>query len=539
MTEKAAKAKSASSSALHSAELIARISQVFASSKSLETTLNAMVQLLRSALGLERCSVMLLDRENGVLRLAAAAGIPEQFWPDIQIPVGEGISGRVVYERKPVLVSDITKSEFAHAAHHERYSTHSFISVPIIARGNVVGVLNANSRSDQKPLGRQDLDLFVCIASFAGLAIENVKLENQNETLSKWMEATLDALGCAVVIVDKNVKIRYLNTLARKWLSVPAETSPVQRPLLDLWPQLDGTNTLGRIREALAGKKSSVVAEILTFPRNVSAEHEVYIAPMKLELPFEERFAVLAAHDISSSARLDAYKSDFLALLSHELRTPITAIQAASQLLLGLDAQKNCSDWEQMLRTVSSNTRRLLSVVNSLIDLHDLEREALQLVPHQADIDLLIDDVVRMLDQDIKKKHLTVHKELEPVEAWVDPSRLSQAVACLLDNAVKFLPPGGEVRIHLRRVNDKTFAIEIHDNGPGIPSDVLARLTHRFQQGENVITRSSGGLGIGLYLATQLVELHNGRLELRSEPGEGTTALIVLPIEKGPEFPEG
>lgn len=528
MAAKTSKDKSASTSRqLSATQLISRIGQVFASNKSLETTLAAIVNLVRTTLQLERCSIMLLEREQGLLRMAAAAGIPEALWNAIQTPVGEGISGKVVYERKPVLVEDISTSEFAHAAHHERYSTRSFISVPIMARGEVVGVLNANSCATAPPLDRRDLELMVAIATFAGLAIENLRLARAASESGAWLSSILDALPCAALIVDRNLAVRLLNKEARRWLGVPTDVTFAPRPLLDLWPELEGTPLLGKLREALASATKAFFVESLRFPRNVSAEHEITISPV--QYPYEERpLVLLTLQDILSSAALDSYRSQFLALLAHELRTPFTAIQAASQLLLRAQPAQN-ADWSDMLRIVSANSQRLLTVVNSLLDLHDLERQALALEPSEFELSDLVDGIVQSFQPDARQKALVVETDGEPLHWFADPRRVGQMLAALLDNAIKFSPPASSIRIFWRLRPDHSLAISVQDAGPGIPEEVLLTLETRFRQAETVTSRSNGGLGVGLFLARSLARLHGGELLLESPPTGGTVATIVLP----------
>jgi two-component system phosphate regulon sensor histidine kinase PhoR len=508
---------------------VSRISQVFASNKSLDTTLVAIVNLVRNTLDLGRCSIMLLDRERAVLTLAAAAGIPEKFWPDVRIPVGEGISGRVVYERKPVFVEDISTSEFAHAAHHERYTTRSFISVPILARGEVVGVFNANSRAERAPLRHEDLELLVAIAGFVGLAIENVRVHDLAERYDRRFHGTIDALQCGLVLVDRNLAVIAMNAEARRWLAVTPELRVEGRELLELWPELEGTTLLGRLREALANGPRATLFESLRFPRDIVAEHEIQISRVD-GLDDHAQLALLTFHDVLSSAQLDTYKSRFLALLSHELRTPFTAIQAAGDLLLGVEDPCEQDDWSAMLRVVSANTRRLLTVVNSLLDVHQLENGELQLLPQQVDVDQIVSDVVRFFEADVRKKELRLELHCQPVKAEADPARLAQMVAALLDNAIKFSPSGGTVELICEPDAGNSFRISVRDFGPGIPPEMLAAEEQRFRQAELDSTRSAGGLGIGLFLTRSLAELHGGRLDLELADGGGTRATLRLPI---------
>ncbi len=511
-------------------ELLSRISQVLASNKALETTLLAIVNLVRHSLNLERCSILILDREQRVLRLIAAAGIPEKFWPEIQVRVGEGISGRVVFERKPVFVEDISQSEYAHAAHHERYTTRSFVSIPIVVRGEVVGVFNANSRAAADTLGRSDFDLLVSIACLLGLTIEDDQQRKRIETLEARWSALFEALRGSALVVRKDLAVVAMNESARRWLDIAREVSVEGRSLLDLWPELDGSTTLGKLREALLTGTRTVFVESLRFPTNAVVDHEVWIAPLPPSAHESGALALLNYYDAESSPRVDSFKSRILSLLAHELRTPFAAIQAASSLLLGGGAPHDSSSFADMLRLISSNTRRLQTVVNSLLDLQELEAQSLELTLHQTDVGPLLREVIDSLADEAGRKKIAIRPRIQDFAAQVDPRRLAQMAAALLDNAIKFSPLGSEVEVTCEPTGENSFRIRIRDHGPGISPEAGREDVTPFFQAEPLATRSSGGLGVGLYLTRALAQMHGGTLTVSAAEDGGTIAELELPI---------
>lgn len=510
------------------AQLLSRVGQVFAANKSLETALIAVVNLVRAALDFDRCSVMLLDRQRGVLKLVAAAGIPEKFWSEISIKVGEGVSGKVVHERRPVFVEDITLSEFAHAAHHERYSTRSFFCVPIMVHGDVVGVLNANSRQDRPPRGREELELLIAITAMMGLGIANSELLSDKNHVTTLFTSTFEALPGAAILIDRCLRVDIANCEAKRWLGFSTDAKLRHASLLEIWPQLDGTETLGKLREALSRNTRLFAIEKLTFPSGISAEVEVNVAALSRSR--REPFALMLFRDLRTSAHVDSYKSEFLSLLAHELRTPFAAIQAASELLLGPPMGNDCADWAKMLQIISTNTRRLLTVVNSLLDLHEIERNALELHKDVVRVDEILHEVAQLYEADASKKRLCLTTTALPITCPADRRRLTQMIAALLDNAIKFSPPDTAIEVSCERIDDKFCQIKVRDYGHGVPPEILLRHTARFNQGEALTTRSSGGLGVGLFLVRELAILHGGSLELESAEGGGTCAKIRLPL---------
>lgn len=530
MGRKATVPKPGSAKTCKCSEILSRISQVLASNKALETTLLAIVNLVRHSLNLERCSVLILDREQRILRLMAAAGIPEKFWPEIQVRIGEGISGRVVFERKPVFVEDISQSEFAHAAHHERYTTRSFVSIPIVVRGEVVGVFNANSRSDAEPLRRPDFDLLVSISGLIGLTIEGHRQRKQIEMLEARWAALFEALRGGALVVRKDLAVVAMNENARRWLGLAKEVSVEGRSLLDLWPQLDGSTTLGKLREALLSTTSAIFVESLRFPTSAVLDHEIWIAPLSSVLTECPAMALLNFYDAESSPRLDSFKSRILSLLAHELRTPFTAIQAASSLLLGGATSHDSSSFADMLRLISSNTRRLQTVVNSLLDLQEIEAQSCELTLQQIDVGPLLKEVIDSFSEEAARKKIAIQPQIQNVSARVDPRRLAQMVSALLDNAIKFSPPGAPVEVSCEPTTAHTFRIRIRDHGPGISPEAGREDVTPFFQSEPLGTRSTGGLGVGLYLTRALAQMHGGRLSVASVEDGGTLAELELPI---------
>jgi PAS domain S-box-containing protein len=253
----------------------------------------------------------------------------------------------------------------------------------------------------------------------------------------------------------------------------------------------------------------------------------------------KERTLLLAA---AQSARAEAdsangLKDEFLATLSHELRTPLTSILGWSQLLTGgkLDKLQTAS----AIETIARNARAQGRLIDELLDMSRiltgklcLDLRAVKLAPL---IQAVVDDVRPAADGKSINLEAVFNSDVRPILG--DPDRLQQIVWNLLTNAIKFTPKGGDVHVRLER-NDSHALITVTDTGEGIATELLPHVFERFRQADSSNTRSNGGLGLGLSIVRQLVELHRGTVTAEScGDNTGTTFRVMLPEPSLPEDP--
>jgi len=252
----------------------------------------------------------------------------------------------------------------------------------------------------------------------------------------------------------------------------------------------------------------------------------------------EERTLLLAA---AQSARAEAdsandVKDEFLATLSHELRTPLTSILGWSHLLT--DGKLDKQQTARAIETIGRNARAQGRLIDELLDISRIMTGKLGLYLHEVKlaplIQAVVDDVRPAADVRNINLKAALDSNMEPILG--DPDRLQQIVWNLLTNAIKFTPKGGDVQVRLER-NDSHVLITVSDTGQGIATELLPHVFERFRQADSSNRRSNGGLGLGLSIVRQLVELHRGTVTAESS-GEnaGTTFSVVLPL---PSFHEG
>ena len=246
------------------------------------------------------------------------------------------------------------------------------------------------------------------------------------------------------------------------------------------------------------------------------------------------------ARDITEQKRLrveaaeaSRAKDEFLAILSHELRTPLNAVLGYAHMLR--NGAVPAPDIARALEAIGRNADAVARLLNDVFDTSRMVTGKTSLNLQSSDIGTVVEEASTAIVPAVRAKSIHIETRIEPgLVLTVDPDRIRQVVWNLLSNAVKFTDTGGTVTISAKRV-DGTIRVSVADTGVGIPPEALPHLFRRFWQGDRSDTRVHGGLGLGLALARDFVELHGGRLEARSEGlGHGARFDIVLPARPDP-----
>lgn len=227
---------------------------------------------------------------------------------------------------------------------------------------------------------------------------------------------------------------------------------------------------------------------------------------------------------------LDRLKTDFFASMSHELRTPLTSIKEGTGLLLDGVGGETTEKQRKLLGILAEESNRLISVVNSLLDLSKMEAGMMAYDFEVAHVDPLVKRALAEIAPLVEAKRIRLESDVDatlpPVR--LDPERILQVLRNLLGNAVKFTPNGGLVRVAAKPANGK-LAISVKDSGPGIPAESLISIFEKFNQGNRQTAYARQGTGLGLAIAKTIITSHGGKIWAESEPGDGSTFIFVLP----------
>ena len=229
-------------------------------------------------------------------------------------------------------------------------------------------------------------------------------------------------------------------------------------------------------------------------------------------------------------AEASQHKSQFLANMSHELRTPLNAVLGYTELILDDIYGETPAKMRQVLDRIQRNGKHLLGLINDVLDLSKIEAGQLTLALAGYSMQDVVAGVHSAVESLAKEKHIALKVELQPnlPRAHGDERKLTQVLLNLVGNAIKFTDEG-EVAIKAAAANG-SITVSVRDSGPGITEADQAKIFQEFQQANSAVTREKGGTGLGLTISKHIVELHGGRIWVKSRPGEGSTFSFTLPV---------
>jgi signal transduction histidine kinase len=338
-------------------------------------------------------------------------------------------------------------------------------------------------------------------------------------------------------------------TDVRNWLEGGIGPHPPTAPLVLGLADRRIEDAIGMVRQRLEHAQASALDRLGEQARALERFRQSLAAMILLVAGLVLLSVVLVVRQFSerkrSAARLAAAKeaaeqanlakSRFLATMSHELRTPLNAIIGFSEIIrdkiLGDGGLPRYTDYAA---DIHRSGQHLLSLINDILDLAKVEAGRYEIQLSSVDLAALVHSSLRFFEPRAELGGVTLAGDLPaglpPLKG--DERALRQILLNLVSNAVKFTPPGGQVRITARHEQAGFLTIDIVDTGIGIPADKLAAALTPFEQIDNSLQRRYEGTGLGLPLAKSLVELHGGRLSIRSDPGVGTTVSIDLPADQ-------
>ncbi|MEO6761637.1 MAG: HAMP domain-containing sensor histidine kinase, partial [Candidatus Saccharimonadales bacterium] len=233
--------------------------------------------------------------------------------------------------------------------------------------------------------------------------------------------------------------------------------------------------------------------------------------------------------DISNEKALDQAKDDFLALVSHQLQTPATAVKQFLGLLLEGYIGKIVQEQKDVVQKAYNNNEEQISIIQDLLEVARIESGKSVINVENIDIKAMIDEIVsaQQITVDKRQQHITIVVPAK-LTAQADPTKLKMCIANLLSNALKYTSVKGTIQIKAYET-ESTVSIAIKDNGIGIAKDQMGKLFNRFSRIDQGGASAIPGTGIGLFLCKQIAEMHKGSMIVTSKPGEGSEFTVQLP----------
>jgi len=350
------------------------------------------------------------------------------------------------------------------------------------------------------------------------------ELKERIRTLAEDREqsaAILRSMTEGVAVVNSDQRLIFCNESFCRALGVDRETWAM-RPIAEVIRESD---FLQAIQGALAG--SETIRSELVVGSVQPRSFAVTAAPVRSE--GRTRTAVMVLHDITVLRRLERAQRDFVANISHEFRTPLTAIQGFAETLLD-GALDDLENRDRFLRIISGNALRLGRLANDLLRLSQIESGRLDLEFRRVAVVDLVRSCIENAKVEADAKELVLDAEFpqEVPQVRGDLIALQDILQNLLDNAVRYTAPGGRIVVRAEP-KDGVVVISVSDTGIGIPKASQGRIFERFYRVDAARSRELGGTGLGLSIAKELAELHQGWIEVDSEVGRGSTFFLHLP----------
>lgn len=380
-----------------------------------------------------------------------------------------------------------------------------------------------------------------------GRAVRAIEMQEREERIARReLEDVLASLQDAVLVVDDESRLRFLNAAASDLFGVDIE-DVLGAQILEALPSFD---LEAAIREALQnGYTHAREVSLYIVPSANGApstpnsggnlhggnagrrEVLLRVAPVRRS-DGAVSGAVAIVQDLTELRRLERVRRDFVANASHELRTPIANIRAAAETIL--DSSEDPTLVQRFLPRLVSEAERLSHLVSDLLDLARAD-SALDMPRAPVDVTKVVRDVMRRLDDKARGQQIgLVCDRFDPYFVPGDSAAIEQVAFNLIDNALIYTPPGGRIIIGIETDGEapaaRNLLLSVSDTGIGIPAPDLARIFERFYRVDKARSRAQGGTGLGLAIVKHIVEKHGGHVRVESEVGQGTTFIISLPV---------
>lgn len=360
---------------------------------------------------------------------------------------------------------------------------------------------------------------------------ENLQIQMQHIRENEYrLQGVLENMVSGVVMVDQEGIITLVNRSAEDILGYSSHEL-LNKSYLDAGFQYDFTALLADGIEAHTRVREELM---LHFPQEQILE--VHVSPI-VQGDGQRKGVLVVLHDITAVRRLERIRSEFVANVSHELKTPVAAVKGfAETLMAGALEDKEMA--RSFLQIIYDESDRLNRLIGDILELSKIESKRIPLQFSPVDVESIVENSIQMMKAEAEKKHITLESLVENelyIEA--DEDRLRQILINLLSNGISYTPEGGRVSIGVEFVpspddnpDNERVRIRISDTGIGIPEKDLPRIFERFYRVDKARSRGSGGTGLGLSIVKHLTELHHGTISVESETGKGTTFIIELPV---------
>ena len=490
-------------------DTLVKLSRSITASLDLDSVLTNVVTAAVELTGAEEGHLLLPEEGTNELYMRAGRNFDEDLVRTFRLPVKDSLAGQVMDTGLPISISQNAPNKIK-----TDYLVFALIYVPLTTNGSTIGVMGVDNRSKNRPFTAHDELLMKVLADFAAIAIQNARLYSETENERAKLETTISNIQDGIILLDNEKHILLINPAAKKVFGL-ASDKLTNLPIREAIPLEEFENLL-----------DVITADPYTPNELVLNDGRFYLTQYT---PIEPIGAVVTLEDITEQKNLDQLKSDFIHTISHDLRSPLTAIMGYIDLL---DRVGPLNDQQKEFIThVQNNTRSITELVNDLLDLGRIE-SGFDTRKDEVALGTVLRYTLDNLKQQFKQKRLDLILDIAldlPI-LHGNPLRLRQAIDNLLMNAIKYTPENGKVKVSLHNQADQVI-FEVADTGIGISASEQQHIFEKFYRAENA-PKNTPGTGLGLAIVKSIVENHGGRIWVESVLGRGTKFTVILPTSR-------
>lgn len=572
MTEQAGDLQQARLAALY--EVSAKLGTTLDLGELLNLVMDSIIQLT----GAERGFLVLSDEVTGELRTMAARNVDQETIAGRSMEISRTVVQRAISNGRGI-VTDNAQEDDRFSGHESvvGYQLRSILCAPLRARGRVIGAVFVDNRLFSGVFSREDLALLEAFTNQAAMAIDNARLFTQTDQALARRVEELTLFQRIDQELNKSLDLNRVLGLALEWATTLTEAESGSIGLMEenedgerMLNLLAHTGTVDHqlpavpmshpvLSQVLAGKLSvqtqnvtaeqaidgSAMASQLAVPIRregevtglITLESQHLTHFQEEDVAFVERLADRAAVAIENSRLYEAIhaanaaKNDFISIVTHELRLPMTSIKGYTDLILAgmvgnLNEQQN-----EFLQIVKRNLDRMSILIRDLSDINRIESGRMKFEFDVFSLTETLNDVVDSLRESIetRKQQLELDLAGNLADVYADQNRISQVLTNLISNANKYTPNGGKITVRVQQ-NGRFASVNIIDTGLGISEEDQAKLFTQFFRSENEQVREQTGWGLGLSIVKKIVEAQGGEISCESQLGKGSNFTFTVPL---------